>query len=121
MKTQPAGLAQRRGGRLGREITHQVRATTFAAQMARVIIGVPINSKIVRKKRHPMDARKLEHFKKLLLNDLQRHARNVGEEQARAIEILNDDAKESSDLALRDVIQELALSSGDRESRAIAE
>jgi DnaK suppressor protein len=68
-----------------------------------------------------MNARKLEYFKRLLLNDLQRHAQNVGEEQARAIEIVNDDAKESSDLALRDVIQELVLRSGDRESRAVAE
>jgi DnaK suppressor protein len=68
-----------------------------------------------------MDARKLEHFKKLLMSDLQRHAQNIGEEQASAIEIANDDAKESSDLALRDVIQELALKSGDRESRAVAE
>ena len=68
-----------------------------------------------------MDARKLEHFKKLLLSNLQRHAQHVGEEQARALEIGNDDAKESSDLALRDVIQELALRLGDRESKAVAE
>jgi DnaK suppressor protein len=67
-----------------------------------------------------MDARKLQHFKKLLLSDLQRHAQNIGEEQARGIEI-DDDAKESSDLALRDVIQELALKLGDRESRVVAE
>jgi DnaK suppressor protein len=81
----------------------------------------PDKFKIVRQKRHPMNASKLEYFRKLLLNDLQRHARNVGEEQARAIELVNDDAKESSDLALRDVIQELVLRSGDRESRAVAE
>ncbi|HJZ82176.1 MAG TPA: TraR/DksA family transcriptional regulator [Pyrinomonadaceae bacterium] len=68
-----------------------------------------------------MDARKREHFKRLLLSDLQRHAQHVGEEQARAIEIVNDDAKESSDLALRGVIQELAFKLGDRESRAVAE
>src|SRR5213592_4352248 len=67
-----------------------------------------------------MDARKLEQFKKLLMSDLRRHAQNIGEEQARAIEI-DDDAKESSDLALRDVIQELALRLGDRESRVVAE
>ena len=67
-----------------------------------------------------MDARKLEQFKKLLLSDLRRHAQNIGEEQARAIKI-DDDAKESSDLALRDVIQELALRLGDRESRVVAE
>jgi DnaK suppressor protein len=68
-----------------------------------------------------MNASRLEHFKQLLLSDLQLHARHVGEEQARALEIGGDDGKESSDLAMRDVIQELALKLGDRESRAVAE
>jgi RNA polymerase-binding transcription factor len=67
-----------------------------------------------------MNASRLEHFKQLLLSDLQLHARHVGEEQARALEIVNDDAK-SSDQAIRDVIQELALKLGDRESRTIGE
>ena len=70
---------------------------------------------------HPMNASRLEHFKQLLLSDLQLHARHVGEEQARALEIGNDEATESSDLAVRDVIQELALKLGDRESQAVAE
>ena len=67
-----------------------------------------------------MNARKREHFRQLLLSELQLHAQHVGEEQARALEIVSDDAK-SSDLALRDVIQELALRLGDRESKAVAE
>ena len=67
-----------------------------------------------------MNANRLEHFKQLLLSDLQLHARHVDEEQARALEIDNDDAK-SSDQAIRDVIQELALKLGDRESTAVAE
>jgi DnaK suppressor protein len=67
-----------------------------------------------------MNASRLEHFKQLLLSDLQLHAQHVGEEQARALEIDNDDAK-SSDQAIRDVIQELALKLGDRESTAVAE
>lgn len=72
------------------------------------------------KNRHQMNARKQEHFRQLLLSELQIHAQHVGEEQARAIDIANDDAK-SSDQALRDVIQELALSLGDRESKAVAD
>ncbi len=68
-----------------------------------------------------MNASKQEHFRQLLLSELQIHARHVGEEQARAIEIADDDAKESSDVAMRDVIQELALRLGDRESKAVAE
>lgn len=54
------------------------------------------------------------------MNELQLHAQHVGEEQARALELGNDDAG-SSDLALRDVIQELALKLGDRESKAVAD
>lgn len=67
-----------------------------------------------------MNARKQDRFKKLLLSELQRHAQHVTDEQARALEIGNDDAK-SSDQALRDVIQELALKLGDRESKAVAD
>ena len=66
-----------------------------------------------------MNARKQEHFKQLLLSELQVHARHIGEEQARALDIGNDDAK--SDLALRDVILELALKLGDRESKVVAD
>ena len=73
-----------------------------------------------KNRRHPMNARRLEHFRRLLLNELQLHAQHVGEEQARALELGNDDAG-SSDLALRDVIQELALKLGDRESKAVAD
>lgn len=67
-----------------------------------------------------MNARKQKYFRQLLLTQLQLHAQHVGEEQARALEIGNDDAG-SSDLALRDVIQELALKLGDRESKAVAD
>ena len=68
-----------------------------------------------------MDARKLGRFKRLLLSELQRHAQNVDAEQASAIDVVNDEAKESCDLALRNVIQELALKLSDRESKAVAE
>lgn len=68
-----------------------------------------------------MDAKKQERFKKLLLSELQRHAQHIDEEQARALDIANDDAKESSDVAIRGVIQELALKLSDRESQAVAD
>lgn len=38
-----------------------------------------------------------------------------------AIDVNSDDAKESSDLALHDVIQEMALKLGDRESKMVAD
>lgn len=68
-----------------------------------------------------MNAAKREHFKRLLLTELQRHAQHIGEEQAMAIDVVSDGAKESSDLALRDVIQEMALKLGDRESKMVAD
>jgi DnaK suppressor protein len=68
-----------------------------------------------------MDASRLEHFKKLLLTELRHHARQVGDEQANAIDSANDGAKESADLALRDVMSELALNLGERESQMIAD
>ncbi len=65
--------------------------------------------------------KKRHHFKKLLLAELRRHAQHINEEQERALDIANDDLKESSDLALRGVIQELALQLGDHESRIVAD
>jgi len=68
-----------------------------------------------------MNAAKREHFKRLLLSELRRHAQHIGEEQMQALDVANDDAKESSDLALRDVIQELALRASDRDSKMVAD
>jgi len=68
-----------------------------------------------------MDTAQLEHFKQLLLAELRRHARQVGDEQANAIAVMDDGAKESTDLSLRDVISELALKLGERESQMVAD
>ena len=68
-----------------------------------------------------MKTARRDYFKKLLLTELRRHVENVDADQASAIEIGNDDAKESSDLAARDVTQELALKLGDQESKMVAE
>ena len=84
------------------------------------IIRVPNQTEQVKFK-SKMNAAKLEHFKQLLLSELRRHAENIDEDQMQALEVANDDAKESSDLALRDVIQELALKLGDRESQMVAD
>ena len=68
-----------------------------------------------------MEASKLEHFKQLLLAELRRHARHVSDEQAAALDAASDDAKESADLASRDVIEETALKLGDQESQMVAD
>lgn len=68
-----------------------------------------------------MNHKQRHHFKKLLLAELRRHAQQINAEQARALDIANDDLRESSDLALRDVIQELALKLSDHESKIVAD
>ena len=68
-----------------------------------------------------MDSSRLEHFRQLLLADLRLHARHVGDDQAAAIDAADDGAKESADLSLRDVIGELALKLGERESQMVAD
>ena len=68
-----------------------------------------------------MQPDKVEHYKKLLLAELRRHARQVNDEQAAAIDAADDGAKESADVAMRDVIQELALKLGEQESQMVAD
>jgi DnaK suppressor protein len=68
-----------------------------------------------------MEASKLEHFKQLLLAELTRHTNNVSEDQAAALDVAGDDAKESADLAMRDENEELALKLGDQESQMVAD
>jgi DnaK suppressor protein len=68
-----------------------------------------------------MKESRLAHFREILLADLKRHAQHVSEEQAAAIAAADDGAKESADLSLRDVIGELALRLGERESQMVAD
>ncbi|HLR07018.1 MAG TPA: TraR/DksA family transcriptional regulator, partial [Pyrinomonadaceae bacterium] len=68
-----------------------------------------------------MDKIKTEYFRRLLLAELRRHARLIGDDQAAAIDAADDGAKESADLSLRDVIEELALKLGERESQMVAD
>lgn len=68
-----------------------------------------------------MNSDKLKYYKQLLLAELRRHARQVGDDQAAAIDAADDGAKESADVALRGVIQDLALKLGEQESQMVAD
>ncbi len=68
-----------------------------------------------------MEAATLEHFKQLLLAELRRHAQNVSDDQAAALDAAGDDAKESADFALRDGLEGMALKLGDQESQMVAD
>ena len=68
-----------------------------------------------------MEASKLKHFKQLLLGELGRHAQHVSDDQAAALNAAGEDAKESADVSMKDVTQEIALKLGDQESQMVAD
>ena len=68
-----------------------------------------------------MQPEKLAHFKKTLLEELQKHTAHVRDDQAAALELSDDGVKDTVDLSLMDVSKELALRLGERESQMIAD
>lgn len=69
-----------------------------------------------------MDANRLEHFRSLLLEQLQQNTERVRTDQAAALEAAADDGvKDSVDMSLQDVNQELMLRLGERDSQTVAE
>ncbi|MGI8565612.1 MAG: TraR/DksA family transcriptional regulator [Pyrinomonadaceae bacterium] len=70
-----------------------------------------------------MDAEKLEHFRRTLLEQLTQHTANVRESQASALEMVaaDDGVKDSVDMSLQDVTQEIQLRLGERESQIVAD
>ena len=68
-----------------------------------------------------MDAQRLEHFRKILMEQLREHSDNVREDQADALEIADDGVKDSVDMSMLDVSKEIALRMGERESQMVAD
>jgi DnaK suppressor protein len=68
-----------------------------------------------------MDAAKIEHFREILLRDLRRHSENVREDQAQALESVDDGVKDAVDMSLEDVNREVAFRLGERESQLVAD
>ncbi|HEX8180809.1 MAG TPA: TraR/DksA family transcriptional regulator [Pyrinomonadaceae bacterium] len=70
-----------------------------------------------------MDAERLEHFRRILTEQLRQHTEHVRDNQAAALEMVaNDDGvKDTVDMSLQDVNQELALRLGERASQAVAD
>jgi DnaK suppressor protein len=68
-----------------------------------------------------MDAKKLEHFRSILLTQLKQHTENVRGNQADALESVDDGVKDSVDMSLQDVNQEISLRLGERESQIVAD
>ena len=69
-----------------------------------------------------METKKLEQFRSVLLEQLRQHTERVRTDQAAALEAAADDGvKDSVDMSLQDVNQELMLRLGERESQTVAE
>ena len=68
-----------------------------------------------------MDAKRLEHFRKILLEQLPQHTENVREDQAAALDSADDNVKDSVDMSLEDVNREIAFRLGERESQMVAD
>jgi DnaK suppressor protein len=64
---------------------------------------------------------KLAHFEQVLLSQRDKHATNVRDDQAAALELSDDDVKDTVDMSLMDLNKELALRLGERESQMIAD
>ena len=70
-----------------------------------------------------MDAEKLERFRATLLEQLRQHEGQVRDSTAAALEMVaaDDGVKDSVDMSLQDVNQELQLRLGERESQIVAD
>ncbi|MCA1556686.1 MAG: TraR/DksA family transcriptional regulator, partial [Acidobacteria bacterium] len=69
-----------------------------------------------------MDADRLEHYRGILSKQLRQHTEQVKDNQQAALDMIADDGvKDSVDMSLQDVNQELQLRLGERESQAVAD
>ena len=71
--------------------------------------------------RYSMNAEKLEHYRKILLEQLRQHTTHIREEQAAALASNDDGVKDSVDMSLQDVNKEIAFRLGERESQLVAD
>ena len=68
-----------------------------------------------------MDSEKLEPFRGMLLEQLRNNTQHIRDEQTAALELSDDDAKDSVDLSLRDVNKEIAFRLGEHQSQMVAD
>ena len=70
-----------------------------------------------------MDDKKIERFRTILLEQLRQHSDQVRDNQQAALDMVaaDDGVKDSVDMSLHDVNQEIALRLGERESQMVAD
>jgi DnaK suppressor protein len=79
------------------------------------------NHELIEGVEKKMDEQRLDHFRKILLEQLRRHTENVRTDQAAALEATDDGVKDSVDMSLQDVNREIAFRLGERESQMVAD
>lgn len=68
-----------------------------------------------------MNAVRLKHFRRLLLDQLRQQTEQVRTDQAAALELHDDGVKDSVDLSVLDLNKEIALRLGERSSQVVAD
>jgi len=68
-----------------------------------------------------MQPEKMALFKKILLDNLRQHTEHIRQDRADALELSDDQVKDTVDLSVMDVNKELALRMGERESQMVAD
>jgi DnaK suppressor protein len=68
-----------------------------------------------------MNAQRLQHFRRLLLDQLRQQTDHVRTDQAAALELYDDGVKDSVDLSVQDLNKEIALRLGERSSQLVAD
>jgi DnaK suppressor protein len=64
---------------------------------------------------------KREHFRQLLVNQLRQYTEQVRSDQAAALELNNEDVKDSVDLSVLDLNKEILFRLGERDSQLVAD
>lgn len=68
-----------------------------------------------------MQAQKLEHFRQLLLQQLRQHTEHIRSEQDAALELSDQDVKDSVDLSVLDLNREMIFRLGELDSQVVAD
>jgi len=68
-----------------------------------------------------MNAERLKHFRRLLLDQLRQKTEQVRSDQAAALDFQDDGVKDSVDLSVLDLNKEIALRLGERSSQVVAD
>jgi DnaK suppressor protein len=66
-------------------------------------------------------AEKRAHFRQLLLDQLRQYTEQIRSDQAAALELNNEDVKDSVDLSVLDLNKEIMFRLGERDSKLVAD